>query len=233
VTLGGHRCVVFDLDDTLFLERDYVRSGFRAVDSWLEGRLAVQGFFDGAWRAFEDGARGTIFNRVLRELSVPDSTELVSQLVDVYRNHEPDIAMQADARPCLKDLRGRAHLGLITDGPATSQRAKARALEIGAWIPEVIFTEELGPGLSKPHPLAFELIQARIGCSGSHCTYVADNPAKDFKAPKKLGWNTVRVRRDEGLHALVESGPDVDFELGDLSGLVQLVDGPTGRAALC
>ncbi|MGH2787272.1 MAG: HAD family hydrolase [Actinomycetota bacterium] len=224
---------MFDLDDTLFLERDYVRSGFRAVGAWLEGRLGIEGFFDRAWSAFEDGARGTIFNRALAEIGVDDSQELVSELVDVYRNHEPDIAMQADARPCLEGLEGRARLGLITDGPAASQRAKARALDVGRWIPELIFTEELGPGLAKPHPLAFEVIQARTGCSGSQCTYVADNPAKDFQAPKHLGWNTVRVRRDGGLHAFLESGPDVDFELGDLTGLSQLVDGTTGRGALC
>ena len=29
------RCVVFDVDDTLYLERDYVRSGFHAVAQWM------------------------------------------------------------------------------------------------------------------------------------------------------------------------------------------------------
>ena len=35
--------VVFDLDDTLYLERDYVRSGFRAVGA--RGCITVQCFY--------------------------------------------------------------------------------------------------------------------------------------------------------------------------------------------
>ena len=54
--------VVFDLDDTLYLERDYVRSGFRAVDAWLASR-GILGFFGEAWANFENGLRGKAFDR--------------------------------------------------------------------------------------------------------------------------------------------------------------------------
>ena len=37
-------CVVFDVDDTLYLERDYVRSGFRAVGVWASRWLGLSGF---------------------------------------------------------------------------------------------------------------------------------------------------------------------------------------------
>ena len=33
--------IVFDLDDTLYLERDYVRSGARAVATWLAPQLGL------------------------------------------------------------------------------------------------------------------------------------------------------------------------------------------------
>jgi putative hydrolase of the HAD superfamily len=228
VSTNRVRQVVFDLDDTLFLERDYVRSGFRAVASWAREHSGIEGFFEAAWRPFERGARGDIFNRALTELGIDDSIELLSQLLDVYRNHEPDIALLPDAENCLASLGGRVRLGLVTDGPAVSQRAKARALKLINWIPEQIFTADLGPGKAKPHPFAFELMQARLGGSGPGCLYVADNPAKDFVAPKRLGWTTVRVRRPGGLHMGAPSGPDVDCEVEDLSGLAQLVDGGVG-----
>ena len=35
--------IVFDLDDTLYLERDFVRSGFAAVDRWVSDRFAISG----------------------------------------------------------------------------------------------------------------------------------------------------------------------------------------------
>ena len=44
------RCVAFDLDDTLYLERDYVRSGFWAVGRWIESHVAVTDFDAGPQR---------------------------------------------------------------------------------------------------------------------------------------------------------------------------------------
>jgi putative hydrolase of the HAD superfamily len=55
--------------------------------------------------------------------------------------------------------------------------------------------------------------------------YVADNPAKDFVAPRALGWATVRVRRAGSLHQRVESGPDVDREVTDLGDLAVWIGG--------
>jgi len=39
------RVVVFDMDDTLFSEREFVRSGFYAVDRFLLEEFDSSGFF--------------------------------------------------------------------------------------------------------------------------------------------------------------------------------------------
>src|SRR3546814_13775930 len=85
--------VVLDLDDTLYLERDYVRSGFKAVEQWLALERAAAGFSDTCWRLFEGGHRGDIFDQGLLELGLDSHAELVAQLVTVYREHHPDIAL--------------------------------------------------------------------------------------------------------------------------------------------
>lgn len=36
--------VIFDLDDTLFLERDFVRSGFAAVGRWMARTIGISNF---------------------------------------------------------------------------------------------------------------------------------------------------------------------------------------------
>ena len=144
-------------------------------------------------------------------------------MVEIYRGHDPAISLLADARSCLDQLSGRIHLAVVTDGPLQSQRAKAGALRLDRWIPHIIFTAELGAGLGKPHPRAFQMIERATGCSGAECMYVADNPAKDFIGPKSLGWSTVRIRRELGLHAGIEGTPEVDVELADLWALGELV----------
>lgn len=211
--------VVFDLDDTLFLERDYARSGFGAAGRFMAEELGVTDFSARAWETFEAGVRGRIFDATLRAVGIEPTTELVGRLVDIYRSHTPDIRLLADAGECIRALRGRGTaLAVITDGPPASQRAKAKALGVATWAEKTVFTAELGEGVGKPHPRAFELVEA--ACRGDRRgTYVADNPAKDFVAPRALGWATVRVRRLGSLHEKVDSGDDVDVELTDLVGV--------------
>jgi putative hydrolase of the HAD superfamily len=218
------RCIAFDLDDTLFLERDYVRSGFRAVGTWAERELGIQGVGDSAWSAFERGVRGTTFQAALAELGVEPSDEVIRQLVAVYRTHQPDITMLRDARACLDRLRNRALLAVISDGPRESQEAKAAAMDAHRWADPIVLTADLGHGAGKPSPRAFGMVEAATGTSGAACAYVADNPVKDFAGPRARGWVTVRVRHPESLHAACPSGRDVDLDVTDLAELPALLD---------
>ncbi|MCZ7645160.1 MAG: HAD family hydrolase [Planctomycetota bacterium] len=213
------RCVVFDVDDTLYLERDYVRSGFEAAGRWAAEAWGLPDFAPRAWRLFEAGVRGNTFNAVLEAAGLEPAPERVKELVKRYREHEPRIALCPDAEACLMALHGRAALAVVTDGPAASQRAKVEALGLARWCDPLVLTAELGEGFGKPHPRAFERVAEAAGCAGQACVYVADNVTKDFQGPKALGWRTVRVRRPGALHAELPSGPEVDVELPDLAGL--------------
>jgi putative hydrolase of the HAD superfamily len=108
---------------------------------------------------------------------------------------------------------------VVTDGPLASQRAKAAALGLTSWAHPIVFTESLGPGRGKPHPAAFERVEAATGLAATACAYVADNPAKDFAGPRRRGWRTVRVRRTGSLHAGTGSGDDVDAEIAGFEAL--------------
>jgi len=215
----GVDAIVLDIDDTLYLERDYVRSGFEAVGRWAHRELGVDDFADRAWAAFERGSRNTIFDEVLTACGAPTDDATITELVARYRTHPPSIVLAADAEAGLDRWHRVAALAAITDGPLSSQQAKARALGLDRWTSTVVFTASLGPGKGKPDPAAFELVQDELGIDGKSCVYVADNPAKDFVGPKGLGWRTVRVRRRLSLHADVESGTDVDHEITTLEQL--------------
>jgi putative hydrolase of the HAD superfamily len=215
--------IVLDIDDTLYLERDYVRSGFDAVDRWARHELGIEDFGPRAWAWFEAGQRDTIFDQVLRDCGRPADDAVVTELVARYRTHSPSISLVPDARAALERWTGTVEMAAVTDGPVSSQQAKSRALELDRWIAPVVYTAELGHGLGKPHPAAFELVQESLGVDGKRCVYVADNPAKDFEGPKALGWRTVRVRRHLGLHADAPSGSDVDHEVTSLDELDQLL----------
>jgi putative hydrolase of the HAD superfamily len=222
---GSRRCVVFDLDDTLFLERDYVHSGFDAVGTWVRQEVGLAGFADDAWQLFLAGHRDTIFNAVLLQHGHLPSPALLEQMVSVYRTHVPYITMLPDAARCLEALHRDVDLALVSDGPLVAQQHKCRALRVDRFFDLIVFTDEWGPLFAKPHPRAFEYVQARMRVDADALFYIGDNPRKDFIAPRLLGWNTVRVRRPLGLHVCTEALPEgrAHVEIADLSTLPDLV----------
>jgi putative hydrolase of the HAD superfamily len=190
--------VVFDLDDTLYLETDFVRSGFAAV----EDALGIQGLAGTAWALHEGGLRGSVIGEALRRHGREASPDEVTRAVAIYRAHRPRIDVAPDAAAALASFAPDPsfELALISDGLAETQRNKIEALRISRWIRKMVLTDELGPDRTcwKPHPAAFRRLQAARECPAVQ-VYVADNPRKDFDAPVQLGWHTVRLRRPGGL----------------------------------
>lgn len=217
----NHLCVVFDIDDTLYLERDYIFSGFAAVAPWAQAWLGIDDFGQRCREAHEAGVRGSVFNRVLNDSGVAASPESIAALLSIYRAHLPAISLCADAREMLTQASRRWPVAVITDGPALSQSRKADALELRQFATPILLTELLGPECSKPSAVAFRKVEECI--RANHYVYVADNPSKDFIAPRNLGWRTVRIRRPEGLHFAVDGGC-VDVEFPDCSSLVPWLD---------
>jgi putative hydrolase of the HAD superfamily len=195
--------VAFDLDDTLYLERYFVKSGLRAVAHYLEknGIIAAENFFPTAWDLFEQGHRGTIFNQTFESLGVVIFPEQISQLVSVYREHQPDIYPHTPALQLLQTLREQGVvLGLISDGPLLMQQNKLKALKLENYFTHIIFTGAYGLDWAKPSTLAFQELMNRAKMRGNNCQYIADNPKKDFLGPNNLGWRTIRIRHPAGIY---------------------------------
>src|SRR5690625_4654592 len=85
--------VVFDMDDTLCLERDYVLSGFAAVGEHLQAYHGLKYFYETATAHFEQGHRGNIFNSALDELKFSYDAAFIQTLVRIYREHKPGIQL--------------------------------------------------------------------------------------------------------------------------------------------
>ena len=196
------RAVVFDLDDTLFRERDYVRSGFRAVGEHLRARLGRRADFEGwMWRRFASGRREKMFDALDRRFRLGLGRAGVRRLVEVYRAHRPPVRPCRGVAELLVGLRRRRfRLGLLSDGYLPAQRLKLEALGLAGRFEAVVFTEELGRSVWKPSPVGFEAIRRRLALPHAACAYVADNPAKDFLPGNLLGWLTVQWRRPGQLH---------------------------------
>jgi putative hydrolase of the HAD superfamily len=217
------KAVVFDLDDTLYLEADFVRSGFRSVGAWCQKELGLVGFEQAAWTLFAQGRRGDIFDAVLSQLGIAPGHGLIRQMVMQYREHTPDIALPRDSAMCLQGVDDGWKLGLITDGPLITQENKIRALRIDEYFDEIIITSVFGEGFSKPHERSFKEIENKFGAVGEELVYVADNPAKDFVVPSKRGWRAIRVKRELGLYKEIPLAHQCDGCVPDLRRVPEII----------
>jgi len=236
------QAIVFDLDDTLYPERQFVRSGMQAVAAWAE---AQWGFpqdmtFGELWGRFEQGVRGRIFDLWLESRGI-EPGPWVPEMVRVYREHAPRIEPYAEAPPLLARLHTHARLGLITDGHSDCQQRKLAALDLEHLFHAVIYTDaipaetgntpaaEAKEGLdgrraphAKPSPVPFELMLRQLGVPPARAVYVADNPNKDFRGARRAGMAGVRVRYAEGLYSRLEPCRPEDMPDDEISSLDEL-----------
>lgn len=200
---------IFDLDDTLYDELDYCRSGFSAVAQFLS-RLpqvpSAKKIFDSLWNQFSAGNHKTTFNAALDDLAVPYDQKLITELIQVYRNHTPNITLPPDSQQVLSELNAKLTLALLTDGFLPAQKLKVKALAIEKYFKKILYTEELGRQFWKPSPAGFEKILHDLNTKPQNAAYVADNQQKDFIAPNKMGIATIQLIRPAPLHT--ESSPD-------------------------
>jgi putative hydrolase of the HAD superfamily len=230
--VSGWQAIVFDLDDTLYPERDYVRSGFAAVAAWSESRLGVDAAEGRAdlQALFDRGVRGTTFDEWLRARGLPREP-WIAQLVDVYRAHEPSLCCFPGVRELLRALGERHRLGLVSDGLLAVQRRKLAALGIEGFFDAVVFSDEGGRAAWKPSPRPFRIVLERLRVPPARAVYVADNAAKDFLGARRAGMGTVWVRRPGGEYASLDP-PSADHapdrEIADLSFLNSALDSFAG-----
>jgi len=184
--------LVFDLDDTLFEELTYVRSGFRAVAAFLEERRLLPADAASAflWEDLQRG-RGQNFDRLLQKYGIY-SKKLVGESLAVYRAHRPEIKPYPEAVKCLRRLAEYPKY-LVTDGNKLAQRKKMAALGIGGYFKYCYLTHCYGRKNAKPVPYCFLKICERERVEPEEIVYIADNPHKDFVGIKPLGMRTIRV----------------------------------------
>lgn len=203
--------LVFDLDDTLYLEQHFAESGFRALAGQYGERIGGERFATECDDLLSKGTRGNIFDIALSRCGIEAGPDLIGELVSSYRSHSPDIEFCADAARFFGRL-GEVPTGLITDGPKEAQWAKIKALGLDQMIDHIVVTGEWGGEFFKPHPRAFERIESLTSSSKCDIVYIADNAAKDFITPRRLGWQTVQILRPARVHSGTASTSDHEAE---------------------
>jgi putative hydrolase of the HAD superfamily len=189
------RCVLFDLDETLYPERRFLLSGCRAVAVALESVRGVprrESFaFMQHW--IRRHGRERVLQALCRHYVLPRTW--VEDMVDIIRRHSPDICLPAASVQVLESLRAAGlRLGIVTNGVPDVQRRKVAALRVAPLVDGVIYAEDHAPG-GKPHPAVFARALLRLQVSAAATVFVGDHPVKDVGGAAAAGLQTVWLTR--------------------------------------
>lgn len=201
-----YKAVVFDLDDTLISEDEYIRSGYHALEPILYKKYGVfqKEIGKQLYALYEEDSRN-VFNRFLDAYHINYEKEDIMQLVEEYRNHIPKIHFMEDVLPVLRELKERKiHTGIISDGYLSTQENKVKALNLNCYVEKIILTEKLGREFWKPHIKPFEIMKTFFNIQYEEMIYVGDNPKKDFYIKSQVPITTIRIIREKSVYQNAE-----------------------------
>lgn len=184
--------VVFDLDDTLYNELDYLKSAYQHIALFLEPHN-WKPLYASMFSLYRRGEN--VFNKLAAQYNVDKAV-----LIDKYRYHKPNLYLFKGVLELMQAITSKnGKLALITDGRTKTQTAKLKALGIYELFDVIVISEAIGS--EKPNETNFKAVVSAI--KGENYWYIADNLRKDFIAPNALGWNSV---------ALIDNGKNIHHQ---------------------
>ncbi|MGL4652174.1 HAD family hydrolase [Cetobacterium sp.] len=196
------KIIIFDLDDTLISEKDYIKSGFDIISEEIakKYKMEIDLIRIKMDSLFLDNSNN-LFNRLLDNFDCDYDQEYIKYLIKIYRNHSPKIKLYDDAKELLDYLHSNNYqMGLITDGYKEAQRKKIEILDIEKYFEYIVVTDELGREFWKPSEIPYKIIKENFKCDYSDMVYIGDNIEKDFVTANRLGIETFHIIRDDGVY---------------------------------
>lgn len=188
IKVNDKTVIVFDLDDTLYNEMEYLRSAYAEIAKMLQPN-DWQPLFARMYSLFR--SKEDVFEFVASNYGV-EKIALLKQ----YRGHKPVIHLFDGVLDTIQQVKAKnGKLGIITDGRSSTQRTKLEALGLTQWVDIIVISEEIGT--EKPHEDNYIAVEKAF--KNHSYLYIADNLRKDFITPNNRGWRTLGLI-DNGLN---------------------------------
>ncbi len=190
------RAVIFDLDNVLYDEKDYVYAAFHNIAQFLSGRCRFSENEVYCKLVCDFEKKGSLYPRLFDDLlsDLDLDQNLVPEILRLYAAVDSKLELFPEAARVLWGLRDLGlKLALVTNAGAQIQRNKVRLLGIEKFFDAVVYARETPSGKDKPYPEAYTVALQKLGADAVEAVCVGDNPHTDFWGAKQLGMRTVRL----------------------------------------
>jgi HAD superfamily hydrolase (TIGR01549 family) len=174
--LLSYQCIVFDLDNTLYNEKDYLFAAYIEVDKYLNQKYNIKpkDAFQFLVDRFNRFGRKNLFNKLIKQYNLPEET--ISDLLVLLRNVK--IIQKIELFPEMEELlvllkKNEKQLYILTNGNVNQQKNKIDQID---WkgVSNICFrfANEIEP---KPSPKGINRILSDHNLSNNEIVFIGDS----------------------------------------------------------
>ncbi len=207
-----NKAIIFDLDETLLDEKAYRLSLFEKLISFIKYKnkkfslKKIKNYDFIKKNIYKFKILDFILNRYLRN-------ESLIKLKNVYYS-SAHIPLFKNTESVLKKLKKKFILCLITDGNEIHQFNKIYFSGILKFISPRNIIINSKKTFMKPSTYSYKRIIFLNNLDPIKSFYIGDNPKKDFKGAKNLGFKTIRII--QGKYKQIKKNKYIDYEIKGL-----------------
>ena len=217
------KSLMFDLDNTLYDERQYFALAFQDISRYLAPLCNAEAERLWAFLNAEFEEKGSQYPRffefILKKLGI-FSPVLDAEVLRLYESVGGTLTLYPDAQELLARLQGNTKMAIITNGRVEAQSNKAKLLGVAPYVDYICYARKLGKENEKPNPLPFLKTMDILGVSPKEAVYVGDDPKTDIAGARGVGMVAVRIIRGEMKDVPNLNGSHPDLEIGTMDELL-------------
>jgi len=167
--LVPYQGIIFDLDNTIFLQTTFDHSAFLEISDYLASKYQLKqkelfSFFV-IHRNSPPPYKNDLFGCCCREFNIPLNES--PYMVTLFRQHKlKELTLAPEYRVLLTHLsQQKKTLLLVTNGIQSVQQEKISKLKLAAYFKEMLVCTADGDIPLKPDPAAFSYLKKRHTCS--------------------------------------------------------------------
>jgi putative hydrolase of the HAD superfamily len=192
--------VLFDLDNTIYDEKQYLYKAYEEIAVFCAAKFDIQrqDVYSFLIKEYEVIGRSRLFNSVCEEFKLPEY--IIFQLLEILRTVHINEKIQTFPYflPLARSLfSSGVKLGIITNGNVIQQMNKVQSIDFKGLIEnfEIVYANNFSP---KPFPLAYEKMKEMI--TFNSCVYIGDSDVDEqFALNAGISFLNVSLFRTEEL----------------------------------
>lgn len=200
--------IIFDLDDTLYLEKLYIYQGFWAVARHIKVSPDGSGKADLYLDLLDFLKKGStrVFDDLIKKRRLQTA---VQELVRIYREAPRHLKLLPDVPRSCRKLRNQGHsLVLLTNGDSRTQWRKIDDLGIRDLFDLILVADDHGSDAWKPSVILMERVRAIYGQDKEQYLFVG-NGDDDLEFARRAGIRFIYMKRPRQLKRITALPLDI------------------------